>query len=72
VVKAERGKLGPPCPFCHQHDSKVVDSRWHLQSMTKRRTRLCRCGEKFYTSETALHLKLRKYTTSCRKKSRDN
>lgn len=59
-MAGERGKLGPACPFCDQHNSRVVDSRWHLQAETKRRTRLCACGEKFYTEEHALKLRLRK------------
>ena len=61
------GTTGPACPFCHQHNSRVVDSRWHLPAQTKRRTRLCVCGEKFYTEERALSLRLRKVTIPSRK-----
>lgn len=69
-MAGERGKLGPPCPFCDQHDSKVVDSRWHLPTMTKRRIRLCACGEKFYTEEKPLSIRVQKVTISSRQITR--
>jgi transcriptional regulator NrdR family protein len=56
-------KRGPACPFCKEHNSRVVDSRWHLPAMTKRRTRECVCGERFYTEERALNLRITKRTT---------
>lgn len=57
--RRERGKLGPACPFCHRHDSLVVDSRWHLLTATKRRKRQCAgCGEPFYTEEKAIAVRI--------------
>lgn len=64
---AGNGKNGPPCPFCKEHDSRVVDSRWHLPANTKRRTRLCICGEKFYTEERALAMRIKRLTIASRK-----
>jgi transcriptional regulator NrdR family protein len=51
-MQGERGKLSPPCPFCGSTESLVVDSRWHVQSFTKRRTRQCSsCAKRFSTEE---------------------
>jgi transcriptional regulator NrdR family protein len=64
TTRPDRGKLGPACPFCREHHSTVVDSRWHLATMTKRRKRHCHaCNEPFYTEENALNVKIDKQST---------
>lgn len=41
------------CPFCEQHDSFVVDSRWaETKGVTRRRYECRDCGERFSTHET--------------------
>lgn len=63
-MRGIHGKLGPPCPFCGEHNSRVVDSRWHLLTNTKRRKRECGgCGEPFYTEEKALSVRIEKPST---------
>jgi transcriptional regulator NrdR family protein len=63
-MKGVRGKLSPPCPFCDGTESVVVDSRWHLPTMTKRRKRHCAaCNEPFYTEEKALSVRIEKSST---------
>jgi transcriptional repressor NrdR len=42
------------CPFCRNHDTKVVDSRVSDDGMSIRRRRQCpNCGRRFSTTETA-------------------
>lgn len=42
------------CPFCHHHDSRVVDSRTSDDGSSIRRRRQCpECGRRFTTVETA-------------------
>lgn len=42
------------CPFCAQHDTKVIDSRLVAEGDAVRRRRECQaCGERFTTFETA-------------------
>ena len=63
-MRVDRGKLGPPCPFCQSTESFVVDSRWHVFTNTKRRKRHCQaCHEPFYTEEKALSVKIEKTST---------
>jgi transcriptional regulator NrdR family protein len=63
-MSGDRGKLGPSCPFCRSNRNRVLDSRWHLPTMTKRRKRHCdACGEPFYTEETALSVRIEKQHT---------
>ncbi len=41
------------CPFCHFHDSKVIDSRTKSNGSTIRRRRVCSaCDKRFTTRET--------------------
>lgn len=62
--RRDRGKLGPPCPFCESTESLVLDSRWHLPTLTKRRKRQCSsCREPFYTEEKALSVRIEKHST---------
>jgi transcriptional regulator NrdR family protein len=63
-MAGDRCKLGPPCPFCKAHDSRVVDSRWYLPAQTKRRIRLCACGERFYTEEHPLAIRIKRLRAS--------
>jgi transcriptional repressor NrdR len=42
------------CPFCRNHDTKVVDSRVSDDGLSIRRRRQCpECGRRFSTTETA-------------------
>ena len=42
------------CPFCCEHDTKVIDSRLVADGQQSRRRRECQaCGERFTTFETA-------------------
>ena len=42
------------CPFCCEHDTKVIDSRLVADGQQTRRRRECQaCGERFTTFETA-------------------
>jgi transcriptional repressor NrdR len=42
------------CPFCSEHDTKVIDSRLVADGQQTRRRRECQaCGERFTTFETA-------------------
>ncbi|HEY8591036.1 MAG TPA: transcriptional regulator NrdR [Naasia sp.] len=42
------------CPFCRNHDTKVVDSRVSDDGLSIRRRRQCpNCGRRFSTTETA-------------------
>ncbi len=42
------------CPFCRNHDTKVVDSRVSDDGLSIRRRRQCpQCGRRFSTTETA-------------------
>lgn len=42
------------CPFCNEHDTKVIDSRLVADGQQTRRRRECQaCGERFTTFETA-------------------
>ena len=42
------------CPFCHNADSRVVDSRLSEDGSSIRRRRQCpKCGRRFTTTETA-------------------
>ena len=42
------------CPFCRNHDTKVVDSRVSEDGLSIRRRRQCpQCGRRFSTLETA-------------------
>lgn len=42
------------CPFCTEHDTKVIDSRLVADGQQTRRRRECQaCGERFTTFETA-------------------
>ena len=63
IMRGERGKLSPPCPFCHGTESIVIDSRWHALTLAKRRKRLCACGEPFYTEERAISVRIEKTST---------
>src|SRR5215212_7359688 len=48
---------GPPvrCPFCHNADSRVIDSREADEGATTRRRRSCpKCGRRFTTVEEAV------------------
>ena len=43
------------CPFCHNPDSRVIDSREADEGATTRRRRNCpRCGRRFTTVEEAV------------------
>src|SRR5687768_16568825 len=47
----------PPmrCPFCHNADSRVIDSREADEGATTRRRRSCpKCGRRFTTVEEAV------------------
>jgi transcriptional regulator NrdR family protein len=63
TVRFSRFKCGPLCPFCERQRSRVVDSRWHESTQTKRRTRECICGERFYTEEKAINVRIRRTAT---------
>ena len=42
------------CPFCSEHDTKVIDSRLVADGQQTRRRRECQaCGERFTTFESA-------------------
>ena len=42
------------CPFCHNPDSRVIDSREADEGATTRRRRSCpQCGRRFTTVEEA-------------------
>lgn len=42
------------CPFCHNEDSRVIDTRTSDDGLTIRRRRECpACGRRFSTTETA-------------------
>jgi transcriptional repressor NrdR len=49
------GEAGVRCPFCHNPDSRVIDSREADEGATTRRRRACPgCGRRFTTVEEAV------------------
>src|SRR3954464_4342621 len=50
-----RGWIAVRCPFCHNPDSRVIDSREADEGATTRRRRSCpACGRRFTTVEEAM------------------
>ena len=39
------------CPFCHAHDTKVIDSRLVAENAVRRRRECQKCGERYTTFE---------------------
>src|SRR4051812_50209142 len=51
----EKGVDAMRCPFCHNPDSRVIDSRETDEGVTTRRRRSCPgCGRRFTTVEEAV------------------
>ena len=55
------------CPYCHNDDSRVVDSRTAEDGAAIRRRRQCpECSRRFTTTETAtLHVQKRRGVLEC-------